>query len=447
MENQTRGDEQGSPHVQANFANPWQPHQQKGGQPLAPSTVKIMVANIEARLGLQTGGSILDPLAEMKEERKKQMAKMRREESERRKLHNMMQELKGNIRVFCRVRPLVGDEQQAGTEVRHISIQEDGGLELYKTKDASASSIAGGLNKDIKYNFEFDQVFGPSASQAAVFSELSQLVQSALDGYNVCVFAYGQTGSGKTFTMEGGEEDEAGMIPRTVRRIFEAKEQLKELSWVYRLHASFLEIYNEDIRDLLATEKDLKYEIKGGADMTVTNLTVEEVMSEARVAELLERAGSLRAQARTLCNERSSRSHSVFVLTIEGTNTKSGELCRGALNMVDLAGSERIKDSGSSSGVRLKEAQAINNSLANLGNVITALAQKSSHVPYRNSKLTHLLQNSLGGNSKTLMFVNISPKEQCFGETLNSLRFAGKVNQCNIGTAQKKIKQLGGLDS
>ena len=114
----------------------------------------------------------------------------------------------------------------------------------------------------MKYDFEFDKVFGPSASQAAVFGELSQLIQSALDGYNVCVFAYGQTGSGKTFTMEGGEDEEeeeqAGMIPRTIRRIFEAKEQLKEKSWAYRLHASFLEIYNEDIRDLLATEKDLK---------------------------------------------------------------------------------------------------------------------------------------------------------------------------------------------
>jgi kinesin family protein C1 len=314
--------------------------------------------------------------AALKEERKKQLAKMRREESERRKLHNMMLELKGNIRVFCRLRPLVGDEKQAGAEVGHISIQDDGGLELYKTKDATASSIAGGLNKDMKYKFEFDQVFGTSSSQAYLFSEMGELVQSALDGYNVCVFAYGQTGSGKTFTMEGGEEAEAGMIPRTVSRIFEAKEQLKELSWVYRLHASFLEIYNEAMRDLLATEKDLKYEIKGGADMTVTNLTVEEVKSEARVAELLQRAGSLRAQAKTLCNERSSRSHSVFVLKIEGTNSKSGELSRGALNMVDLAGSERIKDSGSSSGMRLKEAQAINNSLANLGNVIMALAQK-----------------------------------------------------------------------
>ena len=237
-----------------------------------------------------------------------------------------------------RVRPLVGVEKQAGADIRHICIkEEDGILELYKTKDATASSIAGGLNKDMKYDFEFDKVFGPSASQAEVFSELSQLVQSALDGYNVCVFAYGQTGSGKTFTMEGGEEEveeQAGMIPRTIGQIFEAKEQLKEKSWVYRLHASFLEIYNEDIRDLLATEKDLKYEIKGGADTTVTNLKVEEVMSEARVLVLLKRAARLRAQAKTLCNERSSRSHSVFILKIEGTNTETGEVCCGALNMV-----------------------------------------------------------------------------------------------------------------
>lgn len=374
-------------------------------------------------------------------------AKLRWEESERRKLHNLVQELKGNIRVFCRMRPLLGEEKDAIDEVRHVNIQSEKNLELIKTVDASANeSIAGGLNKNMKYDFEFDRVFGPNSSQGDVFSEISQLVQSALDGYNVCVFAYGQTGSGKTFTMEGGpgiedDETQCGMIPRTIRQIFEVQKKLKEKNWEYKLQASFLEIYNEEIRDLLTTDNTLKYDIKmsdsKGTDIHVTNLKVEEVTSEGQIASMIRRARKNRAQAKTLCNERSSRSHSVFMLRIEGLNTATTETCCGTLNLVDLAGSERVKDSGSE-GMRLTEAQAINKSLSNLGNVIMALAQKNSHVPYRNSKLTHLLQNCLGGNSKTLMFVNISPKEECFNETLNSLRFATKVNQCNIGTASKK---------
>jgi kinesin family protein C1 len=217
-------------------------------------------------------------------------------------------------------------------------------MELLKTKDATASSIAGGLNKDMKYDFEFDRVFGPDAGQAEVFTELSQLVQSALDGYNVCVFAYGQTGSGKTFTMEGGEDAEAdeaqaGMIPRTIQQIFVAQDKLKAKSWIYKLQASFLEIYNEEIRDLLAVEKNLKYDIKTteSKDLHVTNLRTEEVLSEAQVASLLRRAGKARAQAKTLCNERSSRSHSVFILKIDGHNTSSLETCSGVLNLVSAS--------------------------------------------------------------------------------------------------------------
>lgn len=376
-------------------------------------------------------------------------AKLRWEESERRKLHNLVQELKGNIRVFCRLRPLLGEEKEAIDEIRHVNIQSEKNLELIKTVDSANESIAGGLNKNMKYDFEFDRVFGPNSSQGDVFAEISQLVQSALDGYNVCVFAYGQTGSGKTFTMEGGpgiesDEAECGMIPRTIRQIFEVQEKLKEKNWQYKLQASFLEIYNEEIRDLLVSDNSLKYEIKmsdsKGSEIHVTNLKVEEVTSEGQISSMIRRARKNRAMAKTLCNERSSRSHSVFMLRIEGFNTATTETCCGTLNLVDLAGSERIKDSGSE-GMRLTEAQAINKSLSNLGNVIMALAQKNSHVPYRNSKLTHLLQNCLGGNSKTLMFVNISPKEECFSETLNSLRFATKVNQCNIGTASKKASK------
>merc|ERR1719471_2196122 len=374
-------------------------------------------------------------------------SKMRWEETERRRLHNMVQELKGNIRVFCRMRPLLGEETNAGDDIKHVSITTEKNMELFKNADDSKGTIASGT-KNSKYEFEFDRVFGPKAMQEDVYDEISQLVQSALDGYNVCVFAYGQTGSGKTYTMEGGpgiEEDDSqcGVIPRTIRQIFDIKKKLVEKNWSYKLHASFLEIYNGEIRDLLNHETGLKYEIKmsdsKGSDVHVTNLKVEEVTSEDQIENIIKRARKNRAWAKTLCNERSSRSHSVFMLRIEGQNSKTLESCCGTLNLVDLAGSERVKESGSE-GLRLTEAQAINKSLSNLGNVIMALAQKNSHVPYRNSKLTHLLQNSLGGNSKTLMFVNISPKEECFGETLNSLRFATKVNQCNIGTATKKIK-------
>jgi len=381
---------------------------------------------------------------EQKAEIERKKEKLNWLETQRRKLHNMVQELKGNIRVFCRVRPLLGEEIEKYGSIKHISINAENALELVKTTDSEA--VAGGLNKNMKYDFEFDRVFGQTASQASVFEEISQLVQSALDGYNVCVFAYGQTGSGKTFTMEGGDildEEMSGMIPRTIRQIFNETERLRERGWEYTLQASFLEIYNEEIRDLLATEKNLKYDIKmcdsKGSDVYVTNLKIEPVTTEAEISCMLKKARKHRAVAETQCNERSSRSHSVFMLRISGLNKVTTETCSGTLNLVDLAGSERIKDSGSE-GQRLTEAQAINKSLSNLGNVIMALAQKNSHVPYRNSKLTHLLQNSLGGNSKTLMFVNLNPREDSFNETLNSLRFATKVNQCHIGTAVKKIK-------
>jgi len=373
------------------------------------------------------------------------MSKLRWEETERRKLHNMVQELKGNIRVFCRMRPLLGDEKVNGDDPKHVNFTSEKSMELSKNAEDGNKSIASGT-KSTKYDFEFDRVFEPGTSQEVVYEEISQLVRSSMDGYNVCVFAYGQTGSGKTYTMEGGpgiEEfpEQCGVIPRTIRQIFEIKQQLVEKSWTYKLHASFLEIYNEEIRDLLQTDSNLKHEIKmsdsKGTDVHVTNLKVEEVSNEGQIERIIEKARKNRAWAKTLANERSSRSHSVFILKITGHNSATSESCCGTLNLVDLAGSERVKDSGSE-GQRLVEAQNINKSLSNLGNVIMALAQKNAHVPYRNSKLTHLLQPSLGGNSKTLMFVNISPKEEHINETLNSLRFATKVNSCNIGTASAK---------
>eukprot|EP01132_Coremiostelium_polycephalum_P005728 gene5728-7125_t len=364
--------------------------------------------------------------------------KGRKDEATRKMLHNLVQELKGNIRVFCRIRPNLNQQQKEDIYV--LPGQEaENSIEV----NVPGSTVTG-VQSSKKLNFSFDKVFGPSANQSMVFEEISQLVQSALDGYNTCIFTYGQTGSGKTWTMEGSQThpDNRGMIPRTVEKIFATSESLKPKGWTYEMEACFLEIYNETINDLLNPKADsaTKYDIKHEGNTTsVTNLTMSKVNHPREVYELLSLAARTRSVAKTLSNERSSRSHSVFQLKLFGYNSISGEKTQGILNLIDLAGSERINKSGVS-GDRLKETQAINKSLSSLSDVISALANKEQHVPFRNSKLTYLLQNSLGGNSKTLMFVNISPELKDVNETVSSLRFATKVNSCEIGTARKQSK-------
>ncbi|XP_070593061.1 kinesin-like protein KIFC1 [Erythrolamprus reginae] len=366
---------------------------------------------------------------------------------ERRGLHNSLQELKGNIRVFCRVRPLLSSERQAQKVASHLRFPADNNKGLVLSR-AEESHVGRERKEDINYEFSFDRVFPPSSSQESVFEEISLLVQSALDGYHVCIFAYGQTGSGKTYTMEGPDETApatAGMIPRAVRQVFASSREMGANGWKYQFTASFLEIYNESLRDLLVVrpEQSGELEIRRVSQLTeelhVPNLSCVPVSSEEEVRKLLLRAKTHRSVARTILNERSSRSHSLFQLRLEGTNAKRGLHTSSVLSLVDLAGSERL-DKSLSTGERLKETQAINTSLSTLGLVITALSNKEAHVPYRNSKLTYLLQNSLGGSSKMLMFVNISPLEENFGESLNSLRFARKVNECVIGTASSNRK-------
>eukprot|EP00075_Anas_platyrhynchos_P014926 XP_027304179.1 carboxy-terminal kinesin 2 [Anas platyrhynchos] len=270
--------------------------------------------------------------------------------------------------------------------------------------------------------------------------------QSALDGYPVCIFAYGQTGSGKTYTMEGpGGADPTswGVIPRAVRHLFGGARQLEHKGWQYSFSASFLEIYNEALRDLLGGDRGGELEIRhvssASKELHVPNLRCVPVASEDEVLGLLQTAASKRSVARTALNDRSSRSHCVFQLHIQGSNASRALRCSSVLSLVDLAGSERL-DKCQASGQRLRETQAINSSLATLGLVIMAISNKEPHVPYRNSKLTYLLQNSLRGNAKMLMFVNISPLEENFAESLNSLRFASKVNECMVGTAHANKK-------
>ncbi|KAJ1801259.1 kinesin-like nuclear fusion protein [Coemansia sp. RSA 2399] len=371
--------------------------------------------------------------------------KLRKEETQRRRLHNTIQELKGNIRVFCRVRPLVGEEKDADA-VLPVSLPECEDKNEIELSQSSESALGKTTSKN--FPFKFDRVFAPQSTQDDVFEDVSQLIQSALDGYPVCIFAYGQTGSGKTHTMQGPdslgpgtERGCLGVIPRAVRQIYENTGKLAERGWEYTLEGQFLEIYNETLQDLLApTGKQTKLDIYQDSEghTRVKNVTTVKVDSAERVHWLLTKAAENRTVAATNCNERSSRSHSVFTLYLRGKNSLTGESSSGVLNLIDLAGSERLAMSGSS-GDRLKETQAINKSLACLGDVIAALAKGNRHIPYRNSKLTHLLQESLGaGNSKTLMFVCINPSPASTQESLCSLQFATKVNSCQIGTARRQ---------
>lgn len=356
---------------------------------------------------------------------------------EQRDLRNTIQDLKGNIRVYCRVRPPI--ESELTKPLFNLNVLDACSIEVERIELLNSARKG-------KHSFSFDGIFTPLTSQKDIFNEVSAMVQSALDGYNVCIFAYGQTGSGKTYTMEGGcDKEQYGIIPRAFNMIFTCMEDLKRMGWEITIRASFLEIYNEIIYDLLNSSKDQQsHDIKmvnsKGADVYVSNLREEEVKSSHDFIRLMIFAQRNRQTAATLNNERSSRSHSVAQIKILAINEKRKEKYTSNLNLVDLAGSESGKTTQ-----RMDETKHINRSLSELSKVILSLQTNQSHIPYRNSKLTHLLMPSLGGNSKTLMLVNINQFDECFGETLNSLRFATKVNSCRTIKAKKNLTMVDSL--
>lgn len=370
--------------------------------------------------------------------------KLKAGDSIRRKLHNVIQELRGNVRVFARVRPFLPndgvDASDGNTPDTIIPRSDNTSLRIQK----SASEEARGED----HSFSFDRVFGPSSSQEEVFTEVSEFVQSALDGYNVCLFSYGQTGSGKTHTMQGsGNGSMRGIISRAMEQVGQYKLELEKKGWVYEMDVSFIEIYNESIRDLLRStvSDDVKHDIKKDAhgNTSVSDVTMERVDPNDvdHIAQIMDVASRHRSVGQTAMNERSSRSHSIFCLHLRASNAEQGIVLKGALNLVDLAGSERLDRSGAK-GERMRETVAINKSLSALTDVFVAIGNKQGHVPFRNSKLTYLLQPALSGDGKTLMMVNLSPTDASFGESVCSLRFASQVNKCELGKAKRQTQSI-----
>ncbi|CAF2199213.1 unnamed protein product [Brassica napus] len=355
--------------------------------------------------------------------------------TENRKLFNELQELKGNIRVFCRVRPFLPGQGAPNTVVEHVG--EDG--ELVVTNPTRPG-------KDGLRQFRFNKVYSPNATQAEVFSDIKPLVRSVLDGFNVCIFAYGQTGSGKTYTMtgpDGASEEDWGVNYRALNDLFKISQSRKR-NINYEVGVQMVEIYNEQVLDLLSDDiSQKKYPFSTSWILSTTSengLAVPDasmypVTSTSDVITLMDIGLQNRSVGATAMNERSSRSHSIVTVHVRGKDMKTGSVLYGNLHLVDLAGSERV-DRSEVKGDRLREAQHINKSLSSLGDVIFSLASKSSHIPYRNSKLTQLLQSSLGGRAKTLMFVQLNPDATSYSESMSTLKFAERVSGVELGAAK-----------
>ncbi|XP_016878710.1 kinesin-like protein KIFC3 isoform X3 [Homo sapiens] len=363
------------------------------------------------------------------------LRKYRRELQLRKKCHNELVRLKGNIRVIARVRPVTKEDGEGPEATNAV------------TFDADDDSIIHLLHKGKPVSFELDKVFSPQASQQDVFQEVQALVTSCIDGFNVCIFAYGQTGAGKTYTMEGTAEN-PGINQRALQLLF-SEVQEKASDWEYTITVSAAEIYNEVLRDLLGKEPQEKLEIRlcpdGSGQLYVPGLTEFQVQSVDDINKVFEFGHTNRTTEFTNLNEHSSRSHALLIVTVRGVDCSTGLRTTGKLNLVDLAGSERVGKSGAE-GSRLREAQHINKSLSALGDVIAALRSRQGHVPFRNSKLTYLLQDSLSGDSKTLMVVQVSPVEKNTSETLYSLKFAERVRSVELGPGLRRA-ELGSWSS
>ncbi|KAG6615223.1 kinesin-like protein [Phytophthora cinnamomi] len=387
-----------------------------------------------------------------------------------------------NFKVVIRVRPPLPRELHGDRPFQNVINVDQQGHVLTVSENLSALAFGGGSGGNVdnesstpgaygSHVFSFDHVYDQQCTQSTVYENTAKaVVESSLEGYNATIFAYGQTGTGKTYTMEGfnsgsGSVEERGIIPRAIEQIFCHIQANVSARCRFLVRASYLQIYNESISDLLKPERtNLTIREDRRRGVFVEGLSEWVVRSPEEIYGLMERGGAMRATGSTKMNELSSRSHAVFIIIAEQSKTsyvdskgndvapeefmalvnayqarhgalhpKLEAMVRqsfkvGKLNLVDLAGSERVRLSGAT-GQRLEESKKINQSLSALGNVISALtdARGRQHIPYRDSKLTRILEDSLGGNCKTTMMAMISPALEAMTESLSTLKFANRA--------------------
>jgi len=342
--------------------------------------------------------------------------KFKEEQVKRKHLLNELEDMKGKIRVYCRVRPFSRTEAEDETK-RKMCVD---------INDEMSLTVRGRFDN----HYNFDSVFGPDSTQDQVFDETKRLIQSAVDGYNVCVFAYGQTGSGKTFTIQGDHAN-PGLTPRSIHELYQIIGGMRQFD--VELSCYMVEIYKGQLRDLLLpknTRDRPNLEVRMGqtGQVHVKNVVVKPLNTEEDTTHVFETGLGGRQVRKTLMNDESSRSHLIFSIIIDSTNRLTGKKTSGKLSFIDLAGSESSKKTGTDKEGQA-EANAINQSLSALGNVISALAEGAKFIRYKENLLTKLMQDSLGGNAKTLMFVNCSPSVYNEMETKNSLEYAKRVKE------------------
>lgn len=365
------------------------------------------------------------------------------------------------MRVVVRVRPLNEKEIEAG--YRQITKVDTVNNTICVVNPQAAEG-------EPPKTFTFDVVFDTDSRQMDVYNETARpIVDQVLLGYNGTILAYGQTGTGKTFTMQGDctAPELKGIIPNSFAHIFGSIAKAAERK-KFLVRVAHIEIYNEEIRDLLAKDQTAHLEVKERPDIGVyiRDLSGYVVNNADDMERIMTLGNKNRVVGATAMNAQSSRSHAIFTITVENSDTDDEgkqHIKMGKLHLVDLAGSERQSKTGAT-GVRLKEATKINQSLSTLGNVISALVDgKSTHIPYRNSKLTRLLQDSLGGNAKTVMCANIGPADFNYDETISTLRYANRAKniknrarvnedpkdallrqfQCEIEELRKQLEAVG----